>query len=68
MHKESADLEQKKLYLQSHNARMKQMLQDKQDEILRLLSEKKGDILENTELISKLSEIKKAVSASVNCG
>jgi len=57
--KESPELEQKKNALVLQNARMKKELQDKEDQILRMLGEAKGDILEDEELVRMLADTKK---------
>jgi dynein heavy chain len=57
--KESPELEQKKNALVVQSARMKKQLQDTEDLILRMLSEVKGDILEDEELINTLGASKR---------
>jgi len=57
--KEAPDVEQKKNALVISNARMKKQLQEIEDNILKLLSESSGDILDDEELINVLAESNK---------
>ena len=57
--KESPAMEQKKNALVVQNAQMKAELQSIEDQILKLLSESSGDILEDEQLIDTLSQSKK---------
>lgn len=56
---ESPEMEQKKSQLVVQNARMKKQLQDMEDEILRLLTENKGNLLDDEMLINTLAASKK---------
>jgi len=56
--KERPDLEEMKNQLVISNARMKKELRNIEDEILRLLSESSGDILEDEALINTLGKSK----------
>jgi len=57
--KEAPELQQKKNELVISSAAMKKQLQEIEDQILALLKESKGDILEDENLINVLSEAKK---------
>lgn len=57
---EAPDLEEKKKMLVTGNAAMNRELKNIEDKILKLLSESKGDILDDVELINVLAEAKKA--------
>ena len=63
--KESPELEVKKNALVVQNARMKKQLLDLEDQILRLLAEAKGDILDDEQLIDTLAS-SKVTSEEVN--
>lgn len=63
--KEMPEMEAKKNNLTIENARMKKELQDIEDKILQLLSEAKGDILEDETLINVLAE-SKVTSKEIN--
>jgi len=63
--REMPEMEQKKNDLTVQNAKMKKQLQDIEDQILRLLSEASGDILEDETLINILAE-SKVTSKEIN--
>eukprot|EP01084_Bolivina_argentea_P240872 404515_1 len=60
--KEAPELESKKNELVISSAAMKKELEEIEDKILKLLSESKGDILEDENLINVLSDAKKTSS------
>jgi dynein heavy chain len=63
--KEMPEMEMKKNNLMVQNAKMKKQLQEIADQILKLLSESTGDILEDETLINVLAE-SKATSTEIN--